>query len=260
MTESRVEFRRFHHVVIAVADLDAAVADWTDRLGWQPSGTSTRGVAFPLDDSYIELVAAGDERPGVTSVSVVVDDVEEAVDRLRAKAVPLTMSAEGNATLDPAAISGVPMELRPEDAERGGADSASRGGVGPYRRFNHVIVAVSDAEGARASWADLFGDWTEQTGHAVEAVHHVPVGIAWFGLTGTGTDTSALTRFLERRGDGTYGLAIVVDDYPATIAALEERGAQIIRQETSGQTFVHPKTSHGVLIDLVPERHPSQLG
>jgi methylmalonyl-CoA/ethylmalonyl-CoA epimerase len=88
----------------------------------------------------------------------------------------------------------------------------------------------------------------------------VPVGIAWFGLTGRGTDAGALGRFLERRGEGVYGLALVVDDYPATIAALEDRGAQIVRQESSGQTFVHPKTSHGVLIDLVPERHPSRLG
>jgi methylmalonyl-CoA/ethylmalonyl-CoA epimerase len=260
MSDTRVEFRRFHHVAIAVADLEAAVADWTDRLGWPLSARSTKSATFPLDDSYIELVAAGDGRPGVTSVSVVVDDVGEAASRLSAKGVSFTVTTEGHATLDPAAVNGVPLELRPEDAESGIADRASRGRGGPYRRFNHIVVAVSDDEAAKASWAGLFGDWTEQPGHAVEAVHHVPVGVAWFGLTGSGTDATALARFLERRGEGVYALALVVDDHPSMIAALEERGAQIIRQESSGQTFVHPKTSHGILIDLVPERQPSRVG
>jgi hypothetical protein len=57
-----------------------------------------------------------------------------------------------------------------------------------------------------------------------------------------------------------YALALVIDDHPASVATLESRGAQIIRQGSSGQTFVHPRTSHGVLIDLVPERHPSGTG
>ena len=118
------------------------------------------------------------------------------------------------------------------------------------------MVAVSDDEAAAASWARLFGSWTEGAGHTVEAVHHVPVGIAWFGLTGSGTDADAVARFVERRGEGIYALAVVVDDHAATVDTLEEAGARIIRQESSGQTFVHPKTSHGVLIDLVPERRP----
>jgi methylmalonyl-CoA/ethylmalonyl-CoA epimerase len=245
---------------MAVPDLDAAVADWTDRLGWALSARSTIGSTFRLDDSYLELVAAGDESPGVTSVSVVVDDVDEAADRLRANGVSLTLSSEGHATVDPGAVNGVPLELRADDDEGGVADQDPADGGGPYRRLNHIVVAVSDDEAAKATWARLFGDWTEQPGHTVEAVHHVPVGIAWFGLTGSGTDAGALTRFLERRGEGIYALALVVDDHPATTAALETRGAQIIRQESSGQTFVHPRTSHGILIDLVPERHPSRVG
>ena len=196
----------------------------------------------------------------MTLVSVVVDSVDEAVDRLTARGASFIVGPEGYVRIDPAAVNGVPIELRPEAADTGDGGGAPGGGGGPYRRFNHIIVAVAADDQAKASWADLFGAWTEELGHRVEAVHHVPVGIAWFGLTGSGTDAGALARFLERRGEGVYGLALVVDDYPATVAALEDRGAQIVRQESSGQTFVHPKTSHGVLIDLVPERHPSRLG
>jgi methylmalonyl-CoA/ethylmalonyl-CoA epimerase len=255
MSDSRVEFRRFHHVTLAVADLDAAVAGWTDQLGWPPSARSATTATFALDDSYIELVAAGAGGPGVTAVSVVVDDVDQALDRVRSNGVSFTLSPEGHAAIDPAALNGVPMQLR----LAGDESETPRGTGGPYRRFNHIVVAVSDDEAAVASWAALFGEWIEEPGHTVEAVHHVPVGIAWFGLTGSGTDAGALARFIERRGEGVYALALVVDDHPATISALEGRGAGIIRQESSGQTFVHPKSSHGVLIDLVPERHPSRV-
>jgi methylmalonyl-CoA/ethylmalonyl-CoA epimerase len=259
MTSTAIEFRRFLRVAIGVDDLDAAVSDWTDRLAWPPSSQSTQRATFALDDSYIELVPAIEGAVGVTSVSVVVDNIEAAADRLTEKGVSFARSPEEYVTVDPAAINGVPMELRPEQAGSVGVDLITGTRGGPYRRFNHIVVAVSDDEAARASWAEVFGDWTEQPGHAVEAVHHVPVGMAWFGLTGSGTDASALARFVARRGEGIYALALVVDDHPATIAGLEKSGAQIIRQESSGQTFVHPKTSHGILIDLVPERHPSRL-
>ncbi len=260
MADKRIEFRRFHHVTMAVPDFDAAVADWSERLGWPVSASSAESATFALEDSYVELVGAAEGSPGVTLVSVVVDSVDAAVDRLTARGAAFTVGPEGYVKVDPAAVNGVPIELRPEGAATNGVGSASHDGSGPYRRFNHIIVAVAADDAARASWSDLFGAWTEELGHRVEAVHHVPVGIAWFGLTGSGTDAGALTRFLERRGEGVYGLAIVVDDYPATVAGLEGRGARIVRQESSGQTFVHPKTSHGVLIDLVPERHPSRLG
>ena len=42
MTDAKVEFRRFHHVTIAVDDLDAAVNDWTERLRWPPATRSSQ--------------------------------------------------------------------------------------------------------------------------------------------------------------------------------------------------------------------------
>ncbi len=66
MSDQRIEFQRFHRVTIAVTDLDEAVADWKDRLGWPPTAATESSATFALDDSSIELVAAGDGGPGVT--------------------------------------------------------------------------------------------------------------------------------------------------------------------------------------------------
>ena len=98
MHESRVEFRRFHHVTIAVTDLGARRRrlDRTPRL--EPSATSSDRTRFPLEDAYVELIGAGSSglRPGVASVSVVVDNVAEVNARLEAvgsrSTVPLVVA------------------------------------------------------------------------------------------------------------------------------------------------------------------------
>ncbi len=233
------------------------MADWTDRLGWSPAAVTATTATFPLDDAYVELVAADGAEPGVTSVAVVVDDVDDAAERLRARGAAVSATAEGHVAVAPSAVNGVPMELRADDDH---AAAGSGDGARPYRRINHVVVAVADDEAAKAAWAGAVRGLDRRAGHTVEAVHHVPVGIAWFGLTGSGTDAGALARFVERRGEGVYALALVVDDHAATVAAVEQRGAQIIRQDSSGQTFVHPKTTHGVLVDLVSERRSPGSG
>ena len=145
-------------------------------------------------------------------------------------------------------MTGVPLELRSEDAQT--AASSAGGQRGPYRRINHVVVATADDDAALKTWAALFGSWPAHLTTGEEIAHHVPVGIAWFGQTSGGTDPTALARFVERRGEGVYALALVVEDHPGTIRALEQRGARILGSAGQTQTFVHPTTTHGILIDL----------
>jgi hypothetical protein len=188
------------------------------------------------------------------TVSVVVDDVDSVASRVEAAGVSVSRHADGTATIQSSALTGVPLELRADD----GAPAAPI--TGPYRRINHLVVAVNDDEAAKDLWAGLFGAWPPHaTAEGVEVAHHLPVGIAWFGLTSAGTNADALAKFIERRGEGIYALAIVADDQPGTVAALEQRGARVISTPASGQTFIHPATTHGILIDVVPERHPSRI-
>jgi catechol 2,3-dioxygenase-like lactoylglutathione lyase family enzyme len=252
MPEPRLEFRRFHHVTLAVPDLGRAVADWTERVGWPPDSSSAVGATFGLEDAYVELIPAGGpdgREPGVSSVSVTVDDLDAATRRVKAAGVDVE-ERDGSVTVDPSALTGVPLELRADDSPGRGASP------GPFRRINHVVVAVADDGAAIGKWTSVFGAWPPQIDDGHEVAHHLPVGKAWFGLTTAGTDAAALGRFLERRGEGVYALALVTDDQPATVAALAERGARLVGGEGSRQTFVHPSTTHGLLIDIVPERQP----
>jgi methylmalonyl-CoA/ethylmalonyl-CoA epimerase len=67
---------------------------------------------------------------------------------------------------------------------------------------------------------------------------------------------SGVARFMEKRGEGLHHLCLTVPDLPATLRALERAGYEPIdrqpRRNAHGKllAFVHPKSAHGVLIEL----------
>ena len=65
-------------------------------------------------------------------------------------------------------------------------------------------------------------------------------------------DSSPVAKFVAERGEGLYLIAVQVDDRKAAVKVLREKGARIIGDEsTDGQVFIHPKSTHGVLMQLV---------
>jgi len=70
---------------------------------------------------------------------------------------------------------------------------------------------------------------------------------------------SPVTRFLEKTGGGLHHVAYRVDDVAAAIAALKAAGVRLIdeapRPGAHGTriAFVHPKSTGGVLSELVEE-------
>ena len=60
---------------------------------------------------------------------------------------------------------------------------------------------------------------------------------------------SAVGKALEGRGEGMHTIALEVDDLAATCEAMKEGGARLIG-EGGSQVFVHPKSTHGILLQL----------
>ena len=246
-------FRNFAEIRIAVSDLDAAVTAWRDRLGWAPGRVSPDGARFGLDGTLVELRrAAAGQLPGVTAVAVSVDDAERTVRHLESEGYGVQRGADGTIALAARDLNGVALELR-----EGGAGAGPES-PGPFRRVHHVVVAVEDDDAAVANWARAFGRWPAHALGGHEHFQHVPVGAAWFGLTAAGTDAGALRRFLDRRGEGVYALGLVIDDWEQTTARLRRNGARLIDSPESGQTFLHPASTHGVLIEVMAERDPAR--
>lgn len=129
------------------------------------------------------------------------------------------------------------------------------------RHINHVCIAVSDIEDTLAFYREVFG-----TGAAeVEDIDDQAVRAALVRVGGSQiefiqpTDPSGgVARFIERRGEGVHHIAFEVDDLQASLDALDAHGVRLIdnapREGLSGMIgFIHPRSTRGVLIELVDQ-------
>jgi methylmalonyl-CoA/ethylmalonyl-CoA epimerase len=127
-------------------------------------------------------------------------------------------------------------------------------------RIDHIGVATDDLDGAIELYEETLGmpiahrETVESQG--VEAVlldigdGHVEL------LRPLGPDTP-VGRYLERKGPGLHHVAYAVDDIDDTLGTLKQAGIELIDSEPrvgirdSRVAFVHPKSTGGVLTELV---------
>lgn len=119
--------------------------------------------------------------------------------------------------------------------------------------FDHVVVRVKDFEEGVATYRDKLGLALERTAESEalgirQAFFQLPDG-GFLEVVAPTSPESAVGRALESRGEGIHTFAMAVDDLDATVAALKANGAQLIG-EGGPQVFVHPKSAHGVLLQL----------
>ena len=119
--------------------------------------------------------------------------------------------------------------------------------------FDHLVVRVGDLDEGIATYRDTLGLELDRT----EESEALGIKQAFFNLPGGGfievvapTDPrSAVGQALDRRGEGIHTVAFAVDDLGATCETLKANGARLIA-EGAPTVFVHPKSTHGVLLQL----------
>ncbi len=126
----------------------------------------------------------------------------------------------------------------------------------------HIGIAVSDLLGAEALYAALLG----AAPHKREEVESEQVLTSFFKvnqtkielLQATGAD-SAIARFIAKKGEGIHHIAFEVDDIFAEMDRLRNAGFTLLSESPKRGAdnklvcFVHPKSAHGVLIELCQE-------
>ncbi len=128
-----------------------------------------------------------------------------------------------------------------------------------FTRIDHIGIAVQDIQEALKFYEDALGMELERVaaeeGGRTE-VAFLPVGGSEVELVEPKDTDSGLAKYLAKRGEGIHHICFEVDDIEAALARLKEHGAQLIdetpRRNARGQryAFVHPKSAHGVLIEL----------
>ena len=125
-------------------------------------------------------------------------------------------------------------------------------------RLEHVGIAVSNIEDALKTFEALLGTSrykTEQVESENVVTHFLWADGVKIELLESTDPESAVSRFLEKRGDGIHHLAFHVDDLDLARNKLSSMGFQVIgREAKSGADgkrifFVHPKDVVGVLIE-----------
>ena len=119
--------------------------------------------------------------------------------------------------------------------------------------FDHMVVRVEDFDEGIATYRDVLGLALDRTAENAalgikQAVFNLPDGGFIEVVAPTDAD-GAVGRALAGRGEGMHTISLAVDDMAATVAALKETGARLIG-EGGAQVFVHPKSAHGVLLQL----------
>ena len=131
-------------------------------------------------------------------------------------------------------------------------------------RIDHIGVATDDLDGAIALYEQTLGmpiahrETVESQG--VEAVL-LDVGDGHVELLRPLGPETPVGRYLERKGPGLHHVAYAVDDIEGVLGRLKESGIELIDSEPrigirdSRVAFVHPKSTDGVLTEIVEPAH-----
>jgi LAO/AO transport system kinase len=144
------------------------------------------------------------------------------------------------------------------------ARTDGRGARAGGRTVDHVGIAVRSIAEARKFWEalGLRVSEIEEVPHEGVRVAIIPCGESRIELLEPIREGSPVATFLARRGEGIHHLCLGSDDVAADDAALRAAGYQVLRpQPTSGAggsrvQFVHPKSAHGVLVELAEPAAP----
>lgn len=126
----------------------------------------------------------------------------------------------------------------------------------------HIGIAVKDLTAAD----QLFGSLLNSLPYKREEVLSEAVMTSFFQVNKTkiellqATDeSSAIAKYIERRGEGIHHIAFEVDDIFVEMKRLSEAGFTLLNEspklgaDNKLVCFLHPKTTSGVLIELCQE-------
>jgi methylmalonyl-CoA epimerase len=131
--------------------------------------------------------------------------------------------------------------------------------------IDHLGIAVRDLEAATRTYRDVLG-LTPSGGETLEKrgleVRFFETGNARIELLGEIAPNSEIAKFLEKRGEGIHHICLKVADIEASVEKMKAAGAQLVGGISNGAhgtrvAFVHPKSTNGVLVELV-EAHDKE--
>jgi len=132
--------------------------------------------------------------------------------------------------------------------------------------LEEVVIAVNSADEAAKDFKELFGfnfnnEWRLDNEKIRIRMEKLNTQLQLMEPT---SSDSVVAKFLERRGEGLNHIAFKVEGLDEFVKKARERGVRLVPEEPveivhplTGRRiryiFIHPKSAHGVLIELIEE-------
>ena len=131
-------------------------------------------------------------------------------------------------------------------------------------KIDHIGVAVKSIEDALKLYTGLLG--IEPLGEEIVEERGIKVCFIQIGETKIELlqpirEDSEISKYLEKKGEGLHHIAYCVEDLKETIQKAKDTGLKPLSDEPKPGahntlvTFLHPKTTNGVLTELVQHNH-----
>ena len=130
-------------------------------------------------------------------------------------------------------------------------------------KIEHIGIAVKDLDAAKHTFAQLLGtEYYKEESVAAEGVTTVffKVGDIKLELLQATNSDSPIAKFIDKRGEGIHHIAFDVDSVDKKADSLKEDGFVVLNDNAKDGAdnkrinFVHPKSSHGVLVEICQEK------
>ncbi|PWL32429.1 MAG: methylmalonyl-CoA epimerase [Fluviicola sp. XM-24bin1] len=131
------------------------------------------------------------------------------------------------------------------------------------KQIEHLGIAVESIDATVKTFETLLGtecykeEMVESEGVRTA---FLMVGTSKIELLEATNEDSAIAKYLQKNRGGFHHVAFEVDDIDAELERLAGEGFQLIHQTPKGGAdnkriaFLHPKSTHGLLVELCQER------
>ena len=130
------------------------------------------------------------------------------------------------------------------------------------QKIEHIGIAVKDIKAANEVYKSLLGYdhyKTEEVKSEGVTTSFFTCGESKIELLEATKEDSPIAKYIEKRGEGIHHIAFAVEDIKAEIERLKSEGFIVLNEEpkrgadNKWVAFLHPKSAHGVLIELCQE-------
>lgn len=127
-------------------------------------------------------------------------------------------------------------------------------------KVDHIGIAVKELDEALKVYGDAFGlkcTAIEEIIDQKAKVATLPLGECRIELVQPIDPGSPLAKSIEKRGEGIHHIALKVNNIELMLKTLKEKGLKLIDERPrigaggAKIAFLHPKSTHSVLIELV---------